>query len=131
VVRSHGILNASVGIVSVVHGDVAITIAQLRRASGARVGLAGSGSGVVDRELIKLVAGGLLGRRGLLRLLLLRWLLAHIVPRRLGGAIVTSRGARGIIERLPLRVHGSWATSGRVERCSRLEGRVRPRVGRG
>jgi hypothetical protein len=92
VMGSHGILHARVGIVSVLHGDVAVAVAELGRGDGRRCRVLG-GSALV---LLELEAGG---RLGLLHL-------AIVFPRQLIVSVVSSRRDAGVLVGRPLGIHG-------------------------
>lgn len=85
--RSHGILDASMGIVCVVHGNIAVTVAKVRSSNGRllsngiRSG-SGSSSGVNGGSAVVLVV-----------FVCWRWRLslARVVPGHLGAAVVSSR----------------------------------------
>lgn len=105
VMGPHGILDAGVGIVRVVHGDVTVAVAQMRWGNGRGGRIVGAGSRrsggrSVDRdsamELVVFVCGG---RRGLLR---------SIVSGHLAVAVMSPRSAwrSGVGIRLPLGIHG-------------------------
>lgn len=109
--RPHRIFDTSMGIVSVVHGDVTVAVAKLGRgnvrSSGIVVaGSRGSGRTRVDRdsamELIVFVSGR---RRGLLR---------SIVSGHLAGTVMSPRsaGRGGVWVRLPLGIHGFYCLGG-------------------
>lgn len=108
VMRPHGILDAGVGIVGIMHSDVAVAVAHVGGGNGG--GNGGGGGIVVDGgrgrsstrldgdaavELVVFVSSG---RRGL----------ASVVPGHLAAAVMSPRGAgRGRVGiRLPLGIHG-------------------------
>lgn len=88
--RSHGVLDASVGIVCVVHRDVAVSVAKVRSVDGRllRNGV-GSGSGR---------SSGVNGGAAVVLVVFVCWRwrlsLARIVPGHLGTAVVSSRSTR-------------------------------------
>jgi hypothetical protein len=113
----HGVLDARVGVVSIVHGNVAVAVAHLR-------GCNGGGGRVTSGSRSGRSSAWMNGSAAVVLVVLVsarRRRLGGVVSGHLGVAVVSSRGAGracgGIC--LPLGIHGADSCGSRVEQLRR------------